>query len=120
MGKVIAVDIHPLAIKNVENIIIKHKLKNVETVLAEGYNTSIADETADVIMALDMFHMIEQPKEFLTELTRLLKQNGTIILEDGHQPRSETRQKIENAGLLRITQETDSHVKCMKKYKEPD
>ena len=97
LGKVIAVDIHPLAIKKVEVRIEKFKLANVEAVLAEGYNTPIANETADVVYALDMFHMIRQPKEFLTELSRLLKQDGTIIIEDGHQPRSETIQKIKNS-----------------------
>lgn len=113
-GKVIAVDIHPLAIKKVKAKIEKFKLRNVEAVLAEGYNTSIANETSDVIYALDMFHMIKQPKEFLTELSRLIKQDGIIIIEDGHQPRSETIQKIEKSGVLKIIQETKFHVKCKK------
>ncbi len=69
---------------------------------------------ADVVYALDMFHMIEQPNEFLTELSRLVKRDGTIIIEDGHQPRTETIQKIEQSGILRIFEETKSHVKCRK------
>jgi len=114
-GKVIAVDIHPLAIKKVKEKIKRFNLENVETVLANGYNTSIASETADVVFALDMFHMIEQPKEFLKELSRLVKREGTIIIEDGHQPRSETLQKIENSNVLTITGENPVHVKCKKK-----
>ena len=114
-GKVIAVDIHPLAIKKVKVKIEKFKLINVEAVLAEGYNTPIANETADVIYALDVFHMIEQPQEFLTELSRLLKQDGIIIIEDGHQPRSETIQKIKNSGVLKIIQEGKFNVECKKK-----
>ena len=73
----------------------KFRLTNGDAVLGDGYQTPIAKETADVIYALDVFHMIEQPKEFLTELSRLLKQDGKIIIEDGHQPRSETIKKIE-------------------------
>jgi len=111
-GKVIAVDIHPLAIKKVKTKIEKYKLGNVETVLGKGYHTPIDSETADVIYALDMFHMIEQPKEFLLELSRLLKQDGTIIIEDGHQSRSETVQKIKKSEALNIVQETKFHVKC--------
>ncbi|MBI9068180.1 MAG: class I SAM-dependent methyltransferase [Salinivirgaceae bacterium] len=114
LGKVIAVDIHPLAIKKVKEKITKFKLINVEAVLAEGYNTPIADETADVVYALDMFHMIKQPKEFLIELSRLLKKEGKIIIEDGHQTRSETIQKIENSGVLNIINETKYNVECMK------
>ena len=113
-GTVIAVDIHPLAIKKVKAKVEKYNLTNVEVVLGDGYNTSIVNETADVIYALDMFHMVEQPKEFLSELNRLLKKDGTIIIEDGHQARSDTLQKIERAGVLKIIQETKFHVRCRK------
>ena len=115
LGKVIAVDIHPLAIKNVKARIKKHQLKNVEAVLASGYTTTIDSKIADIVYALDMFHMIQQPDELLKELTRLIKDNGIIIIEDGHQSRNETKQKIENAGILNIIEETKSHMKC-KKY----
>lgn len=115
LGKVIAVDIHPLAIKNVKARIKKYQLKNVEAVLASGYTTTIDSKIADIVYALDMFHMIQQPDELLKELTRLIKDNGIIIIEDGHQSRNETKQKIENAGILNIIEETKSHMKC-KKY----
>jgi len=69
---------------------------------------------ADVMYTLDMFHMIEQPNELLKELSRLAKRDGTIIIEDGHQPRTETIQKIEKSGLLKIVQETKTHIKCQK------
>ena len=113
-GKVIAVDVHPLAIAKVKEKIVKLNLSNVEAVLAEKYTTPIGAEIADVVYALDMFHMIEQPNEFLKELSRLVKKDGTIIIEDGHQPRPETIQKIERSGFLKIVQETKSHVKCRK------
>jgi len=114
IGKVIAVDIHPLAIAKVNGKIIKQNLSNVEAVLAEKYTTPISAEIADIVYALDMFHMIAQPNEFLKELSRLAKREGTIIIEDGHQPRTNTIQKIEKSGVLKIVQETKSHVKCQK------
>lgn len=114
-GKVIAVDIHPLAIKKVEAKVEKFKLNNVEAVLANGYNTPIADSTVDVVYALDMFHMIEKPKALLTELSRLVKEGGIIIIEDGHQPRSETIEKINSSGVLTIIKESKCHVQCRKK-----
>jgi ubiquinone/menaquinone biosynthesis C-methylase UbiE len=113
-GKVIAVDVHPLAIAKVKGKIEKQKLPNVEAVLAKQYTTSISDEIADIVYALDMFHMIAQPNEFLEELSRLAKKDGTIIIEDGHQPRTDTLQKIKKSGFLKIVQETKSHVKCQK------
>jgi ubiquinone/menaquinone biosynthesis C-methylase UbiE len=113
-GRVIAVDIHPLAIAKVKEKIERKNLTNVEAVLSKRYTTSISDEIADIVYALDMFHMIAQPKEFLKELSRLAKRDGTIIIEDGHQPRSDTIRKIEKSGFLKIVQETKSHVKCQK------
>ena len=113
-GSVIAVDVHPLAIANVKGKIEKQNLSNVEAVLAENYTTSISAEIADIVYALDMFHMIERPNEFLKELSRLAKKDGTIIIEDGHQPRTDTIQKIEKSSLLKIVQETKSHVKCQR------
>lgn len=113
-GRVIAVDIHPLAITKVKEKIKKLNLSNVEAVLAEKYTTPLADEIADRVYALDMFHMIEQPEYFLQELSRLAKEDGTIIIEDGHQPRASTIQKIEESGFLKIVEETRSHVKCQK------
>ena len=61
-----------------------------------------------------MFHMIERPNELLKELSRLVKRDGAIIIEDGHQPRSKTIKKIETSGFLKIIQKTKFHVKCQK------
>ena len=113
-GKVIAIDIHPFAIKNVNDKIKKYKLSNVHATLATGYKTDIESEIADVVYALDMFHMIEQPKELITELGRLVKMDGRVIIEDGHQPRSETIMKIEDSKILKIERETKSFVECTK------
>ena len=113
-GKVIAIDIHPLAIKNVNDKIKKYKLSNVQATLATGYKTDIESEIADVVYALDMFHMIEQPEELLTELGRLVKKDGRVIIEDGHQPRSETKMKIEDSKILKIVRETKSFLECIK------
>jgi ubiquinone/menaquinone biosynthesis C-methylase UbiE len=114
-GRVLAVDNHPLAIRSVEMKIKKHHLENVETVLVDGYSTSIPSAYADVVYALDMFHMITRPTELLIELCRILKQDGVLIIEDGHQPRKETIQKIESSGVLIIIQETKFHLKCKKR-----
>ena len=43
-----------------------------------------------------MFHMIEKPVEFLSKLYRILKLDGTVILEDGYS-------QIEIAKYLRLS-----------------
>ncbi len=111
-GKVYAVDIHKLAIKSVKKLIRKRVLKNVITVLAEGYSCSIKDNTADLIYALDMFHMIEDANSFLHELNRVIKKEGTLILEDGHQKRESSKEKVRNSGKWVIKEETERYIRC--------
>lgn len=114
-GKVIAVDIHTVAIQAVNKIIAKYKLSNVETVFAKGYRTSIESNVADVVYLLDVFHMIENPKELLLELSRLVNSEGVVIIEDGHQSRTETIAKIQESDVLDIVSENKFHVKCKKR-----
>lgn len=111
-GKVYAVDVHEMAIKAVEKRIKKYQLTNVEPVLATGYSCPLNDQTADVLFAFDMFHMIEEPTAFLKELHRLVKRDGYLIIDNGHQPRAEARRKLNNAGVWKIEAENKKYLTC--------
>jgi ubiquinone/menaquinone biosynthesis C-methylase UbiE len=111
-GKVYACDIHEMAVEKVQNRIKKHDLKNVETVLAEGYSSSIPDNCADTVCALDMFHFIRETRPFLQEMHRMLKDSGILVISEGHQPREEARRKILNTGLWSIVEEDDEVMRC--------
>jgi ubiquinone/menaquinone biosynthesis C-methylase UbiE len=111
-GTVYAVDIHELAIKSAFRRIEKYKLTNVKPVLTDGKTVDIPSHTADIVYALDMFHMVSNTRAFLGELNRLTKPGGTLFLEDGHQPRSQTREKILESGCWEIEEETKAFVKC--------
>ena len=84
-GKLYSLDIQKLAMKYVNEKIKKYNLNNVETVLANGYSSNLEENCADFIYAMDMFHMIENPNDFLKELHRLLKNDGILAIADGHQ-----------------------------------
>jgi ubiquinone/menaquinone biosynthesis C-methylase UbiE len=111
-GIIYAVDIHEMAITSVENIIVKEGLNNVIPVLAKGYSVAIPDHAADLIYALDMFHMVADPDSFLKELHRLSKKDGQLILESGHQSKSLARKKIEITGIWTIIEENSHFFKC--------
>ena len=111
-GAVYAVDIHPSAVRDVEKLARKRGLTNVKPVQAEGYTCPIGDHAADLIYALDMFHMIADPQTFLAELRRLLKIEGALVLDDGHQPRQETLRKLKASGLWTVSEESRDHLKC--------
>jgi ubiquinone/menaquinone biosynthesis C-methylase UbiE len=106
------VDVHELAMKAVKCRVNKYDLKNVEPVLAHGYSCNLDDHTADVIYAVDMFHMVKNPTPFLRELHRLLKGNGHLIIDDGHQSRELTKAKIRNSAVWNIVEEYRDRLKC--------
>ena len=111
-GKVIAADIHEMAIEAVKKKTMKKGIKNVETVLIEGYNSGLPDSTADMVCALDMFFSVRRPTEFLKELNRITRPDGLLVIDDGHQKREETRQKILDSGFWDITEESKDHLRC--------
>jgi ubiquinone/menaquinone biosynthesis C-methylase UbiE len=114
-GRVYAVDIHELAIYSVQKIILKNKLSNVIPVLSGGASVNIDSSNIDLIYALDMFHMVKEPTLFLKELRRISKKDGVLILEDGHQPRELTKEKVRNSGSWEITEEHKRFLRCRAK-----
>jgi ubiquinone/menaquinone biosynthesis C-methylase UbiE len=111
-GMVYAVDIHEMAISAVSELIGKNNLKNVKPILAKGSKVDITDSTADLIYAIDMFHMVKDYEAFLKELSRITKNSGRLIIEDGHQPRSLSIKKITDSGCWRITGEEKRFLTC--------
>jgi ubiquinone/menaquinone biosynthesis C-methylase UbiE len=111
-GLVFAVDIHELAIESAFRQIEKHNLKNVKPIQTDGKTVNIPSNTADIIYALDMVHMVKDTQTFLKELNRLSKPDGILYLEDGHQPRSLTKEKVLKSGCWEITEENKTFVKC--------
>lgn len=111
-GLVYAVDIHELAISSVSKLIDKNGLLNVMPVQTDGRSVDINDDAADLVYALDMFHMVKDPNEFLRELNRITKKDGVLIIEDGHQSRARAKQKILLSGDWTIIEENKQYLKC--------
>ena len=111
-GKVYAVDIHQLATDGVRKRMGKDKINNIEPILIKGYDSTLPDKVADTGCAIDMFFSIKRPTEFLAELRRITKNDGRLVIDDGHQSRSKTKTKILASDLWDITEETKDHLKC--------
>lgn len=111
-GIVYAVDVHEMAIASVEELKNKYNLANVKTVLTDGKRSEIPEGTADLIFALDMFHMVKDTDLFLNELCRISRPEGILIIEDGHQLRSAAKEKILKSGSWKIISEEKRFLKC--------
>jgi ubiquinone/menaquinone biosynthesis C-methylase UbiE len=111
-GKVYAVDVQELALETVKNKAAREGLGNIATSLAKGYDSGLPDRVADMVFALDMFFSVREPTLFLTELRRILKPDGVLIIDDGHQPRATTKRKIVESRQWNIVAESADHLTC--------
>ncbi len=101
-GRVYALDIQPLAIKQVQNIAARQKLANVETILTDCA-TGLPDESIDIVLLYDIFHGLNQPEEVLTELHRVLKSDGIFSISDHHLKDKDITSKVTEPGLFKLS-----------------
>ena len=119
-GKIYALDIHPMALEMVHQKAVRLNIKNIETFLVKGidegkYESGLHEKIGDIVCALDMFFIIKNPVDFLKEIYRIMKDNGILIIDDGHQSRKKTKEKLSQFDKLYIIEETKDHIKLKKK-----
>jgi ubiquinone/menaquinone biosynthesis C-methylase UbiE len=112
-GKVYAVDVQALALQYVKQKMDTQGLKNIIPVLADGYQTDIPDHSADMAFALDMFFGVSDPVALLAELHRILRPKGVLILDDGHQSRERTLEKLGWSGKWEVVEASRDHLRCI-------
>ncbi len=111
-GRVYAVDIHELAVQEVQKKAQRLGLRNVTASVARGYDSALPAGIADVVCCLDMFFGVREPTALLAELKRLARPGGVLVIDDGHQPRSATLAKIRASGHWAVAAETRDHLTC--------
>jgi len=82
-GKLYALDIHPLALQKVQNLAQKQHLTQVHTICS-NCKTEMPDNSVDVVLLYDIFHMLSEPDAILAELQRILKPDGILSVNDHH------------------------------------
>ena len=76
-GKVYALDVTPLAIKMVKNIVEKNGLKNVETILSDCA-TGLPDESLDVALLYDVFHGLRGQRSCFKRASQSVKKRWIV------------------------------------------
>ncbi|MFO7616003.1 MAG: methyltransferase domain-containing protein [Bacteroidales bacterium] len=97
-GLVYAVDIHELAMDCLVRLKRRYRLKNVRPVKAEGYFAPIPEDSADLILVIDVFRRVRDRRLFLEELHRLVRHHGRVVLHDGRRFRSQSQAQVEESG----------------------
>ena len=101
-GKVYIQDIHPLAIKQGVRIASKKQLANIETIHS-NCKTGLPDNSIDVVLLYDVFHMLSMPDTVLKELHRVLKSNGILSFSDHHMKEDNIISKVTKSELFRLS-----------------
>jgi len=102
-GKVYALDIQPLAVKQVQSTANKRNLNNIQTILSDCA-TGLPDGSLDVVLLYDTFHNLSEPDKVLAELHRLLKPDGILSFNDHHmeKEKEDIVSRITGNGLFRL------------------
>lgn len=82
-GKVYALDIQPLAVKQVQTAAHKQVLNNIQTILSDCA-TGLPDGSLDVVLLYDTFHSLSEQDKVLAELHRVSKPDGILSFNDHH------------------------------------
>ena len=98
-GKVFALDMHPLAVKQVDQTARKKKLTNVKTIFS-NCETGLPSNSVDVILLYYVFNDLENPEKVLQELYRVLKPEGILSFSEFNIKKISS--KLEKRGLFRL------------------
>ena len=99
-GEIYALDIHPLAIKEVQKKVTQKAIKNLKTIESDC-NTGLPDNKVDVVLLYDTFHNLSRPDDVLRELHRVLKPDGTLSFSDHHMNEKDILARVTNTGLFK-------------------
>jgi ubiquinone/menaquinone biosynthesis C-methylase UbiE len=101
-GMVYALDIHPLAIKMVSKKSERTGVNHIKTILSGGGPVPIEDSSLDVILCIDVFHMLEDEDLVLEEWKRVLKPKGNLYFSDHHMKPDQVLDKLAESGGFQL------------------
>ncbi|MEW6041396.1 MAG: methyltransferase domain-containing protein [Elusimicrobiota bacterium] len=112
-GMVYALDIHPLAIKTIERIIKGRGISNIKTILS-NIDTGLRNESVDIVLLYDTFHMVKDKEGLLKELHRVLKSGGILSINAEHMEEDEFLNILTKANLFSLVKQKEKLFKFKK------
>jgi ubiquinone/menaquinone biosynthesis C-methylase UbiE len=79
LGKVVAIDINPVAVNHVRHKVEGKQLKNVDVLVADASNTGLPASSFDLALLFGVVHDLDMTK-VLPEMRRLLRDGGTLAM----------------------------------------
>ena len=113
-GKIYALDIHPLAVRQVQDIASKKRLTNIKTICSDRA-TGLPSSSVDIVLLYDALHILSDPNGVLKELHRVLKPSGILSFSDHHMKEGEILFKVTDRGLFRLSAKGKGTYSFLKK-----
>ncbi len=109
-GRVIAMDVEPLALRIVEQKAVAERLANVETVLLDSYCSPLQDSSVDVVLLMHTFHGIDDRDALLAEIHRILKPSGFLFMDPGHMKLEDAIGQVEGSCRFELREQHDGDM----------
>jgi len=113
-GRVYVLDINPLAVKRVQKIALEKQLAKIETICSDC-KTGLHNNSLDVILLYDIFHMLSNPDDVMAELHRILKPKGILSFSDHHMNGNDIMTKVTDGGLFLLSKKGKKTYSFFKK-----
>jgi ubiquinone/menaquinone biosynthesis C-methylase UbiE len=79
VSSIIATDISAGMIHIANQKLVKSKIKNIDFQIQDSYNLSFPDNSFDLVIASNLFHLLYEPEKPIKEIKRVMKDNGLFI-----------------------------------------
>jgi len=100
-GRIIALDVNPLAIRAVRRTASRKGIRNIETIESDC-STGLPDNDVDFVLLYDIFHDLTCPDDILRELHRVLKPGGTLSFSDHHMKEKDVLTRVTGVGMFKF------------------
>jgi len=81
-AKIIAADVDERFVKYIDNRIASEKTTNISSRKAEYEKPPVKEQEADIVFMVDVYHHIENRKDYFSMIKKGLKTNGEMVIVD--------------------------------------
>jgi ubiquinone/menaquinone biosynthesis C-methylase UbiE len=103
-AKLVAVDVERFALQVVREKAAREDLDNVYTVLLQSHPVAIPTDSVDLVLLLDTFHAVKDKAGLLSDIGRILKPEGRLLMDPGHTDEQKARAQVYDSGLFRLAE----------------
>jgi ubiquinone/menaquinone biosynthesis C-methylase UbiE len=99
-GRIIALDINPVALEHVKRRAEKQNIDIIETMLPNG-GIDLADGGVNVVFLFDVLHHLRNWDANVSEIRRVLTSDGILAVSDHHMKNEDVIAAVTESGLFR-------------------